>query len=163
VECDFSQADPKPRVLWSSSAIHETVTPYIVWDGCIYGFFVDHRPDAWAMGAKPGKADFSLRCTDLKTGKLLWKRPGFFMGLSMAAADGRLYVHSHQTLTLVEPNPNGYVEKGRIEKLHDLSNVGRGSHRGLLDWCMPVISRGRLFIRTPVEIICYDIKAPNAK
>jgi hypothetical protein len=28
---------------------------------------------------------------------------------------------------------------------------------------MPVIARGRLFIRTPVEIICYDIRDPTAK
>ena len=33
----------------------------------------------------------------------------------------------------------------------------------LVDWSMPVISRGRLFVRTPVEIICYDIKEPGAK
>jgi hypothetical protein len=27
---------------------------------------------------------------------------------------------------------------------------------------MPVIARGRLYIRTPVEIICYDIKDRGA-
>jgi hypothetical protein len=27
---------------------------------------------------------------------------------------------------------------------------------------MPVIARGRLYIRTPVEIICYDIRDPGA-
>ena len=65
-------------------------------------------------------------------------------------------------LTLVEANPKAYVEKGRIEKVHNLKNTGPRSQKGLLDWNMPVIARGRLYIRTPVEIICYDIKDPGA-
>ena len=80
------------------------------------------------------------------------------MGLSMSAAEGRIYLRSHQTLTLVEANPKAYVEQGRIENVHDLRNTGPRSQKGLLDWNMPVIARGRLFIRTPAEIICYDIR-----
>jgi hypothetical protein len=76
----------------------------------------------------------------------------------MSAADGRIYVRSHQTLALIEANPNAYVEKGRIEKMHSLRNTGPRSQKGLLDWNMPVIARGRMYIRTPVELICYDIK-----
>ena len=163
VECDFSQADPKPKTIWSSTEVHEAITPFILWDGYIFGFYVDKREQAWGMGGKPEGCNFSLRCTELKTGKLLWKQPGFSMGLSMAAAEGRIYVHSYQTLRLVEATPTGYVERGRIDKLHEVSNAGPQNHRGLLDWCMPVISRGRLYVRTPTEIICYDIKDPNAK
>ena len=107
--------------------------------------------------------DYSFRCTDLKTGKLLWKEPGFHMGLAISAADGRLYIHDYQRLTLVEANSKVYIQKGRIEKLHTVANIGRNTHKGLLDWSMPVISKGRLYIRTPVEIICYDIKDPGAK
>jgi hypothetical protein len=80
------------------------------------------------------------------------------MGLSLSAAGGRIYVRSHQTVTLIEANPKAYVEKGRIEKVHGLKNTGPRSQRGLLDWSMPVIARGRMYIRTPGEIICYDIQ-----
>ena len=76
----------------------------------------------------------------------------------MLGGDGRVYVRSHRTLTLIEDNPTAYVEKGRIENVHDLRNTGPRSQKGLLDWNMPVIADGRMFIRTPVEIICYDIK-----
>ena len=162
VECDFSQADPEPKVLWSGKEVHEAVTPCVIWDGYVYGFWIDKREEAWAIAAKPDKAGFSLRCTELKTGELQWSQPGFRMGLSMSAAEGLIYVRSHQTLTLIEANPSAYVEKGRIEKVHDLSNAGFRGHKGLLDWNMPVIARGRLFIRTPVEIICYDIRDPSA-
>jgi outer membrane protein assembly factor BamB len=71
-------------------------------------------------------------------------------------ADGRIFVRSHQTVTLIEANPRAYVESGRIEKVHNLRNTGPRSQKGLLDWNMPVIARGRLYIRTPVEIICHD-------
>jgi len=50
-----------------------------------------------------------------------------------------------------------------VERLHQLPNTGPNSHRGLLDWSMPVISRGRMFVRTPVELICYDIRDPKTK
>jgi outer membrane protein assembly factor BamB len=158
VECDFTQKNPTPKVLWTGKEVHEAITPPVIVDGYLYGFWIDKREEAWELGAKPGKAGFSLRCTDVKTGKLQWSQPGFRMGLSLAAADGRIYVRSHQTITLIEANPNAYVEKGRIERVHDLKNTGPRSQRGLLDWNMPVISRGRMVIRTPGEIICYDIK-----
>jgi outer membrane protein assembly factor BamB len=158
VECDFSQADPKPRVIWSGHQVHEAVTPPVIVDGFLYGFWIDDREEASELGAKPGKAAFSLRCSDLSTGKLQWSQPGFRMGLSLSAADGRIYVRSHQTVTLIEANPKAYVEKGKIEKVHDLKNTGPRSQRGLLDWSMPVIARGRMYIRTPVEIICYDVE-----
>jgi len=162
VECDFSQADPKPKVLWTGKEVHEAITPPVILEGHVYGFWIDKREEAWDLGGKPGKANFSLRCTELMTGKLRWSRPGFRMGLSMSAAEGLVYVRSHQTLTLVEANPNACVEKGRIEKVHDLPNTGPRSQKGLLDWNMPVIARGRLFVRTPVEIICYDIRDRSA-
>ncbi len=80
----------------------------------------------------------------------------------MSAADGHIYVRDYQTLRLIEANPNAYVEKGRIEKVHNLRNSGARGHKGLLDWNMPVIARGRLYLRTPVEIICYDIRDRSA-
>jgi outer membrane protein assembly factor BamB len=162
VECDFSQVDPKPKVLWTGYPIHEAITPPVILNGYLYGFWTDVREEAWELGGSPGKAHFSLRCTELKTGKLQWSRLGFRMGLSMSAADGHIYVRSHQTLTLIEANPNAYVERGRIEKVHNLRNTGPRSQKGLLDWNMPVIARGRLYIRTPVEIICYDIRDRSA-
>jgi outer membrane protein assembly factor BamB len=162
VECDFSQADPKPKVLWSGKQVHEAITPPVLVDGYLYGFWIDKREEAAELGAKPGKAGYSLRCTELKTGELKWSQGGFKMGLSMSAADGRIYVRSHQTLTLIEANPTVYVERGKVEKVHDVRNTGARSSKGLLDWNMPVIARGRLYIRTPTEIICYDIRDPRA-
>lgn len=162
VECDFSQENPKPKILWTGKQFHEAITPFLLVDGYLYGFWADDRSEASEMGARPGHVGFSLRCTELKTGKQQWSKAGFHMGLSMAAADGRIFVRSHQSITLIEANPTAYVEKGRLERVHDLKNKGPRSQKGLLDWNMPVIARGRMYIRTPVELICYDIKDRGA-
>jgi outer membrane protein assembly factor BamB len=161
VSCDFSKPKPQPKVLWTNQQIHEAITPFVLVDGHIYGFWIDNREEAAALGGRPGHAGFSLRCTELKTGKLKWSKPGFKMGLSMTSAEGRVYIRSHQTLTLIEANPKAYVEKGKVEKVHTLKNTGPRSQKGLLDWNMPVISRGRMYIRTPGEMICYDIRDGN--
>lgn len=158
VKCDFSQPDPKPKVLWTGNEVHEAITPPVIMNGYVYGFWIDDRNEASELGGKPGKARFSLRCTELISGKLQWSQPGFRMGLSMSGADEHIYVRSHQTLTLVEANSKAYTVKGRIENVHDLTNTGPRRHKGLLDWNMPVISQGRMYIRTPTELICYDIK-----
>ena len=69
----------------------------------------------------------------------------------------------HQRLTLVEANRKAYVQKSRVDQLHSVTNLGKNSQKGLLDWSMPAIAQGRLFVRTPVEIICYDIKGGKAQ
>jgi outer membrane protein assembly factor BamB len=104
VECDFSEADPQPKVLWSGHQVHEAITPPVILDGNIYGFWIDDRDEASELGGKPGAAYFSLRCSELKTGHLKWSQPGFKMGLSLSAADGRIYVRSHQTVPFVPPH-----------------------------------------------------------
>ena len=45
-----------------------------------------------------------------------------------------------------------------VEKVHGVRNSGARGHKGLLDWCVPAIAGGRMHIRTPLEIICYDIR-----
>ena len=63
-------------------------------------------------------------------------------------------MRSYQTLRLVEATPEGYRERGKI-KTHDVWKPTVN----LTDLVMPVLSRGRLYVRTPVELICYDVSA----
>ena len=121
VDCDFSQADPRPKVLWSGNPVHEAITPPVIVNGRLYGLWTDERPEAWEISGKPEKANFSFRCTDLTSGKLQWLQPGFHMGLSMMLPTD-ISTSSYQTVTLVEATAGGYVERGRIEKVHKLKN-----------------------------------------
>ena len=161
VECDFSRGAPEPKVLWEKYDMPGFMyTPETVQNGCLFGFMYDKREDSWQIADNTEKQTLSLRCFDIKTGKLLWKQTGFRHGVSLAAADGMLYVRDFQTLRLVEANPDRYVEKGRVENLHGLNN--KRFSPGLGDWVMPVIANGRLYIRTPLEMICYDLRPGNA-
>jgi hypothetical protein len=82
-----------------------------------------------------------------------WKEPGFPTGVSHLLADGLLFVRSFQTLRLIEATPEGYRLKGRVHT-HD---VNRGTVN-LTDFVPPVLSAGRLYIRTPEELICYNVR-----
>jgi hypothetical protein len=58
----------------------------------------------------------------------------------------------HQKLRLVEATPAGYRVRGEV-KTHDVWKPTLN----LLDMVQPALSRGRLFIRTPDELICYRV------
>ncbi|MFB3890992.1 MAG: PQQ-binding-like beta-propeller repeat protein [Phycisphaerae bacterium] len=160
-ECDFAKADPQPKLLWADIEANDNIVPPAICNGYLYGFGFEKRSDAWGLGDNPHQT-LSLRCTDMKTGKMKWKtKPDFTHGMSISAADGMLYVHSFQKLTLVKADPAAYVEKGRIERLHNVQ-YARGHEQALVDWNIPVIAHRKLIVRTPSEIICYDIADPKA-
>jgi hypothetical protein len=95
-----------------------------------------------------------LVCVELATGKVLWEEPGFNTGVALTIADGLLFVRSYQALRLIEASPRGYTLLGTV-KTH---NVWKPT-LNLIDFVQPVLSRGRLFIRTPAELICYDVRS----
>jgi len=72
-------------------------------------------------------------------------------GVALTLADGMLFVRSYQTLQLVEANPKAFQQHGKI-KTHDV----RKPTLNLIDFVQPVLSQGKLLIRTPDELICYQ-------
>jgi len=130
----------------------------------IYGFSILHTfmPCAGYLYGFTGSVDannlpvskMNLHCVDAKTGKAVWSEQGFTLGISLICADGLLFVRSAQSLRLVEASPNGFAQKGSVDKLHDLPNAG-GKDGG---WVMPVLAHGRLYVRCPGELICYKVK-----
>jgi outer membrane protein assembly factor BamB len=98
-----------------------------------------------------GTGDNSLICIDWKTGKIKWdeRKPG--KG-SLTYADGRLYVRNEGgkgTMTLVEANPEKYVEHGRFDQ---------PNRSGANAWSHPVVANGKLYIRDQDVLLCYDVK-----
>jgi outer membrane protein assembly factor BamB len=120
-------------------------------DGFLYGFggSLEGSSDTAAS-----KCVMNLLCVDAITGKVKWSEPGFRQGVSITEADGLLFVRSYQTLRLIEATPAGYRKLGEV-KTHD-------NHQptlNLVDLDMPVLSGGRLYIRTCDELICYNVSA----
>ncbi|MBS0201401.1 MAG: PQQ-like beta-propeller repeat protein [Planctomycetes bacterium] len=90
-------------------------------------------------------------CADLKTGEVKWKKRGAGSGsIAMAAADGRLYLHYANGMTvLAKAEPGDYVEVGSF------SAPGSGERPS---WSHPAISDGKLYLRENNAILCYDIR-----
>src|SRR6185436_12948506 len=108
-------------------------------------------------GNKVRGGKLTLECLDMKDGHRVWSQPGFAHGYSYILADGLLIVRSFQTLWLIEASPKGFVLKSKVEKLHSTETINATSPLGLADCVMPALSRGRLYIRTTDELICYKV------
>lgn len=91
-------------------------------------------------------------CAEFLSGEIKWKSRGSGRGsASMAAADGRLYIHfADGTMTLAKASPDGYSETGSFKV------PGSGDRPS---WSHPVILGGRLFIREQDKLLCYDVQA----
>jgi outer membrane protein assembly factor BamB len=101
--------------------------------------------DGYLYGSDEGQ----LCCLDFATGKIMWEdgHPG--KG-SIAYADGRFYYRAENgPITLVEANPEKYVEHGRFEQ---------PKRSGAPTWPHPTIANGRLYVRDAELLFVYDIK-----
>ncbi len=150
VEVDRSRPDFPSKIAWKKDIfIFTAIHQFRHHAGYLYGFTGD------IQGASEQHASDSilkLSCVELATGKVMWSEPNFKTGVSLIEADGLLFVRSYQTLRLVEATHEGYRERGRI-KTHDVWKPTVN----LTDLVMPVLSRGKLYVRTPEELICYDV------
>jgi outer membrane protein assembly factor BamB len=120
-------------------------------EGFLYGFIGELQGSS-AQAAS--NSIVNLVCLEAETGKVKWKEPGFRNGVSITEADGLLFVRSYQTLRLIEAAPSGYRKLGEI-KTHD----NRQPTLNLIDLTMPVLSGGRLYLRTPEELVCYSVSS----
>jgi outer membrane protein assembly factor BamB len=99
-----------------------------------------------------GTNESSLRCVEVKTGKLVWENKCVGKG-SVSFADGNLIVRSEGrkgSVALVEATPEGYKEHGRFDPPDRSKSES---------WPHPVVSGGRLYLRDQDVLLCYDVKA----
>ena len=139
-------------------------------DGCLYGFSGRHENEGM------------LQCVDLKTGEQVWETNGFegnvnelevdretgqirssatgkiipfpFYGRGSATmADGKHFILGERgTLALARLSRDGWKE------------LSRTSFKKLKYpmWASPVLSRGRLYLRSEDWLICLDVAQPAA-
>jgi len=98
--------------------------------GYLYGF---HKDDV-------------LKCVDFRTGEEKWVRR--MKKGSLTYADGHLIILSEQgELAIVEATAEACKLRGKVS-LFD----------GAETWAVPVLSRGRLYVRDKTEIVCLDLR-----
>ena len=122
-------------------------TPVLV-QGFLYGFSGRNEPDA------------RLRCVEFATGRVAWERdeswpkhsnrqPGVFGRGSMVVADGKLYALGEGGLLgIFKPDAERCTEISRwqVPSLHYPC------------WAGPVISNGRLYLRSEDRLVALDIR-----
>jgi outer membrane protein assembly factor BamB len=95
----------------------------------------------------------SLKCLEIKTGKVAWSNGCVGKG-SITCADGHLYVRADNkgtgAVALVEVSAEGYKEKGRFDQ---------PSLSGKETWPYPVVYGGKLYLRDQDNLFCYNVTA----
>lgn len=160
----FDEVWRKPRGL----ACHWS-TP-IALDGYVYGFSGRHEQESLLQCVKMDTAEVEWESNgmlrpldeleqDPNTGKIKDKETGkeipwpFYGRGSLLLADGKFIVLAERgTLALVKPNPTKLEEISRTS----FKQIGHPS------WAAPILSRGRLFLRSETHVICLDLLKPEA-
>lgn len=118
----------------------------VVWETkdmqCRFGSPILINGNYYGVG-EPG----DLVCLDPKTGKSVWRQPGFEFG-SIIAADGTLLVLGGQSgnLHMAKITTAGYQELGKFTPL------------GGQSWTAPILSNGNLIIRNKSTLACFSLK-----
>lgn len=150
VEFNPRELRAEPKYLWKKNldtycAIHQ----FRHHQGYLYGFTGEIRGGDESAASE---SVLNLSCLDLISGQVMWSEPGFRNGVAITEADGLLFVRTYQTLRLVAATPEGYRVLGKVHT-HDVTKPTLN----LLDLVQPVLSRGRLLIRTPEKRIVYQV------
>ncbi len=153
------------KVLWQdprNMLTHWSTTIHV--DGHLYGFSGRHEEEG------------ELRCLDLETGKVLWQSTGYegdtsklsqspvtgefkdgtgkiipfpFLGRGskIQIGDRFLALGERGTLSLMKINPDKFEELGRMS----VSGIKYPA------WAAPVLSRGRVYLRSETHLVCLDL------
>lgn len=87
-----------------------------------------------------------LACMDIRTGRVVWRRPGFKKGC-LLVADGHLIILGEDgRLALAEATPDGYRETASFQV------------SGNKCWTVPALAGGRLYVRDEGQLACLDLR-----
>ena len=92
-----------------------------------------------------------LKCVELATGKVKWSQPGFGPGNAILLGDQILALSDTGELVIAEASPAGYKEVSRAKVI------------GGKCWSTPVVSNGRIYVRSTTEAACLDVSAKSAQ
>jgi outer membrane protein assembly factor BamB len=122
----------EPETLWKNKAMQNHFTSSVLYEGHLYGF-----------------SDARLRCVHFQTGEVRWEKVGLGKG-TLVIAEGKLVLlGDHGQLVLARATPEKYTEISRCQ-IFDPET---------LTWTVPVVSGGRLFVRSQYALVALDVGA----
>lgn len=133
----FHLMDKKePETLWKSLAMQNHISTSVLYQGNLYGF-----------------SEQRLRCVDFETGKIRWDKDGLGRG-SVLVADGQLILLGDSgNLILAKADPTAYTEVSRCQVFD----------KGTLTWTVPVLSDGRLFVRSENALLALSLRPEKSE
>lgn len=134
---DLSSGQPKE--VWFNKEIRSQMAGTVIIGDHIYG-----------QDGQGGDKSGTLKCLDLKTGKVKWTSPPAETG-ALAAVDGRIvWLTGRGEVIIVEAKPGAYQE------------IARAQVAGGKFWSLPVVSNGRLYVRNwKGELVCLDLRGKD--
>ena len=120
----------KTKTLWKSKLLKTKFSSAVYWDGFIYGLNENR-----------------LVCINALDGTLKWRGNKYGYGQIVAASGHLIILGDSGDMTLVEMNPNTFLEKIQFKAL-----------KGGRTWNYPAISGGFLFVRNSHEMACFDLR-----
>jgi outer membrane protein assembly factor BamB len=121
----------EPPTVWKALTMQNHIATSVLYEGQLYGF-----------------SESRLRCVDFQTGKLHWDKGGLGRG-TVLIADGRLIALGDRgQLVLAEATPAAYREVSRWQVFD----------KDTLTWTVPVLSGGRLFVRSQEALRALDLR-----
>ena len=134
-------------------------------EGCIYGFSGRHEGEAM------------LQCVDLKSGDLLWETNGYRgppsdlrtngAGEIVDAAGNTATFFGRGSKTAVDGKfimlgERGTLVLGKLNR-EKFEQISRATYKRIHypAWAAPVVSHGRLFLRSEDYLLCLDVAKPS--
>lgn len=136
-------ADFKAEQLWQIPGDKEVANHWstpVLKDGHLYGMF---QFKEYGTGA--------LKCVELATGKVKWSKPGFGPGNVILLGGQVLALSDAGELVVVDAMPSAYKEVSRAKVVSGKC------------WSTPVVSNGRVYVRSTKEAACFDVSAKAAQ
>ncbi|MFL5342113.1 MAG: PQQ-binding-like beta-propeller repeat protein [Gemmataceae bacterium] len=109
-----------------------------------------HRDGYLYASAGRHTGDAELRCVELATGKLMWKRRGLTRSSLLMVDDRFVCMCEDGTLLLLKVNPKKFDEVSRW----DLGDAGLLQYPC---WAAPVLSHGLMYLRGKEKLLCLEL------
>jgi outer membrane protein assembly factor BamB len=121
-----------PETVWKRNTMQNHFTTSVLHEGFLYGF-----------------SDTRLRCVEFQTGEIKWEKVGLGKGSLVVVDKHLILLGDHGQLVLARASPEKYAEISRCQVFD----------KDTLTWTVPVVSAGRLFVRSQYGLLALDVSA----
>jgi outer membrane protein assembly factor BamB len=148
---------------------------------CHFNTPIYHRGYLYGSSGRTG-GEAELRCVEHKTGKVMWRQPGFALSSLLQVGEHLLVLTEFGRLVLIEANPERFQVVADVDLGGGMPNPGQPAAKPAAQpatqpaaqsadksaktpllkypvWNAPVLSNGFLYVRGWGRLVCFDLSA----